>query len=122
MIMVAKPACIYIVRNGGKKWQEEMARRNGGKIGGGKTEAGSGGKNWQQEIRREKIDTKKLRPNKSQIIPRNEKPSHIVFLCHILTSTINKKCLYTFLMPYPRFTPLTLAGNGVKMAGMTILS
>jgi hypothetical protein len=40
---------------------------------------------------------------------KNKKPSHIVFLCQILTSPPNKKVLHSFLMPYPRFTQLTLA-------------
>jgi hypothetical protein len=39
---------------------------------------------------------------------KKEKPSHIVFLCQILTSPLNKQVLHSFLMPYPRFTPLTL--------------
>jgi hypothetical protein len=40
---------------------------------------------------------------------RNEKPSHIVFLCQILTSPLDKQGLHSFLMSYPRFTLLTLA-------------
>jgi hypothetical protein len=46
-----------------------------------------------EEIRREKIDTKQISDNSKK--SKNEKPLHIVFLCHILTSPINKKmCLY----------------------------
>jgi hypothetical protein len=37
------------------------------------------------------------------------KPSHIVFLCQILTIPHDKQIFHSFLMPYPRFTPLTLA-------------
>jgi hypothetical protein len=66
MIMVARSAYIYIVRNGGKKWRE-AGGRNGGKTGDGKTEAGRGGNNWREEIRREKMDTKQITDNSKKI-------------------------------------------------------
>jgi hypothetical protein len=47
--------------------------------------------------------------NNSKKSKKKEKPSHIVFLCQILTSPLDKQVLHSFLMPYPRFTPLTLA-------------
>jgi hypothetical protein len=47
--------------------------------------------------------------NNSKKIKKKEKPSHIVFLCQILTIPLDKQVLHSFLMPYPCFTPLTLA-------------
>jgi hypothetical protein len=47
--------------------------------------------------------------NNSKIKSKNEKSSHIVLLCHILTSPLDKYVLHSFLMPYPRFNLLTLA-------------
>jgi hypothetical protein len=44
-----------------------------------------------------------------KIINNSKKPSHIVFLCQILTSPLDKKVLHSFLMPYPLFTQLTPA-------------
>jgi hypothetical protein len=47
--------------------------------------------------------------NNSKNQKKNQKLLHIVYLCHILTSPLDKQVLHSFLMPYPRFTPLTLA-------------
>jgi hypothetical protein len=42
---------------------------------------------------------------------KKEKPSHIVFLCQILTISLDKQVLHSFLMPYPRFTSLINGGH-----------
>jgi hypothetical protein len=58
---------------------------------------------WTNEIYIEK-NHKQFKKNQKK-----EKPSLIVFLCQILTNPLDKQVLYSFLMSYPRFTPLTLA-------------
>jgi hypothetical protein len=59
--------------------------------------------------RTNEIYIEKIINNSEKIKKKNEKPSHIVFLCQILTSPLYKQVLHSFLMLYPCFTPLTIA-------------